>query len=70
MAKPIKVSDSKAEIVGNDYSVGDPEAMGFSWSDWIKPSNQAAVIGHTYLYGEFLSDNPRRLGKLTGITGV
>lgn len=70
MAKPIKVSDSKAEIVGNDYSVGDPAAMGFSWSDWIKPSNQAAVIGHTYLYGEFLSDNPRRMGKLTGITGV
>lgn len=70
MSRPIKVSDSKAKIVGNDYSNGDPAAMGFSWSDWIKPSNQAAVIAHTFLYGEFLSDNPRRHGKLTGITGV
>lgn len=70
MCRPIRVSDSKSEIVGNDYKVGDPAAMGFSWSDWIKPSNQAAVIAHTYLYGQFLSDNPRRLGKLTGITSV
>lgn len=70
MCRPINVADSKAKIVGNDYSSGDPSAMGFSWSDWIKPSNQAAVIAHTYLYGNLISDNPRRMGKLTGITSV
>lgn len=70
MCRPIKVSDSKAKIVGNDYENGDPAAMGFSWSDWIKPSNQAAIVAHTYLYGQFLSDDPRRSGKLTGISSV
>ena len=56
------------EIRGNDYN--DLEGLGFSWSDWIVPSNQAAVVGHIYLFGNLLTDNPSRFGKLTGITGT
>lgn len=70
MCNPIRVSDSKAKIVGNDYANNEPADMGFSWSNWIKPSNQAAIVAHTYLYGQFLSDDPRRNGKLTGISSV
>ena len=46
------------------------EGLGFSWSGWIKPANQAAIISHIYLGGQLLTDNPKRHAKLTGITGV
>lgn len=56
------------DIRGNDYS--NVKGLGFSWSGWIKPSNQAAVVGHIYLGGELTVSNPKRQGRLTGITGV
>lgn len=56
------------DIEGNDYS--EVKGLGFSWNGWIKPTNQAAVVGHIYLGGELISENPKRHGKLTGITGV
>lgn len=66
MTQPVnfKVTD----IEGNDYT--NVKGLGFSWSDWIKPTNQAAVIGHIYLGGELWSSNPKRHGKLTGVTSV
>jgi len=63
--KPINFG---VEIDGNDYT--NVKGLGFSWSGWIIPSNQAALIGHIYLGGELWSSNPKRHGKLTGITGV
>lgn len=56
------------DIEGNDYS--EVEGLGFSWSDWIKPTNSASVVGHVYLGGELISQNPKRHAKLTGITSV
>lgn len=64
-AEPVQY---KAKIEGNDYN--DVLGLGFSWSGWIKPSNADAVIGHTYFGGQFITDDPKRMGKLTGITGV
>jgi hypothetical protein len=66
LTEPVKVRS--ADIEGNDYS--EVEGLGFSWSGWIKPTNQAAVVSHIYLGGEFISENPKRHGKLTGITSV
>lgn len=66
MTTPIKYRSQ--DIEGNDYS--DVQGLGFSWSDWIKPTNSAAVVGHVYLGGELISANPKRHAKLTGITGV
>lgn len=57
-----------ADIEGNDYS--EVLGLGFSWSDWIKPTNSASVVGHVYLGGELISANPKRHAKLTGITSV
>jgi len=65
MTEPVKF---KTVIEGNDY--GQPMGLGFSWSGWIKPSNSATVVGHIYLGGNLVSWNPKRQGKLTGITGV
>lgn len=56
------------KIDGNDYD--KVTNMGFSWSDWITPVNQAAIVSHIYLGGEFVNRNPRFSAKLTGITGV
>lgn len=56
------------EIEGNDYT--NVKGLGFSWSGWIIPSNQASIIGHIYLGGELWSSNPKRHGKLTGITSA
>lgn len=58
----------KSQIKGNDYEA--PMGLGFSWSDWIVPANSFSVVGHIYFGGQFVCNNPRRQGKLTGITGV
>lgn len=64
-AKPIAY---KSQIEGNDYDA--PVGLGFSWSDWIIPANSASVVGHIYFGGQFVTTNPKRHGKLTGITGI
>ena len=64
-AKPIAY---KSQIKGNDY--GAPMGLGFSWSDWIIPANSGSVVGHIYFGGQFITTNPKRQGKLTGITGI
>ena len=64
-AKPIGY---KSQIEGNDYEA--PLGLGFSWSDWIIPANSASVVGHIYFGGQFITTNPKRHGKLTGITGI
>jgi hypothetical protein len=68
MAMQTPVAYKSQDIEGNDYS--DVKGLGFSWSGWIKPTNAASVVGHIYLGGELISANPKRHGKLTGITGV
>jgi len=64
-AKPVTY---KSQIEGNDYEA--PIGLGFSWSDWIVPANAGAVVGHVYFGGQFITTNPKRHGKLTGVTGV
>jgi len=56
------------DIKGNDYS--NVQGLGFSWSDWIKPTNSASLVGHIYLGGELCGWNPKRHGRLTGITQI
>ena len=66
MTTPVKYRSQ--DIEGNDYS--SVEGLGFSWSDWIKPTNAAAIVGHIYLGGELICWNPKRNAKLTGITSA
>ena len=62
------INFSVNDIEGNDYT--SVKGLGFSWSNWIKPTNHASLVGHLYLGGELWSSNPKRHGKLTGITSV
>lgn len=64
LTEPVKYRTQ--DIEGNDYS--EVEGLGFSWSNWIKPTNSASVIGHVYLGGELISANPKRQGVLTDCT--
>lgn len=63
-----KAISYKSQIQGNDYDA--PLGLGFSWSDWIIPANAGSVVGHVYFGGEFITTNPKRHGKLTGITAI
>ena len=66
LTEPIKFR--MQDIKGNDYS--SVKGLGFSWSGWIKPPNSASVVGHIYLGGELVTWNPKRHGRLTGITST
>lgn len=68
MARTSPIKYRSQDIEGNDYS--NVEGLGFSWSDWVVPTNSASIVGHVYLGGELISANPKRHAKLTGITGV
>lgn len=58
----------KTVTEGNDY--GQPMGLGFSWDGWKKPINQKSVVSQITFAGNFISWNPRRMGVLTGVTGV
>lgn len=64
-AKPVAY---KSQVEGNDYDA--PMGLGFSWSDWIIPANSASVVGHIYFGGQFVTTNPKRHAKLTGVVGI
>lgn len=55
-------------FVGNSYN--EVGSLGFSWTGWIKSTNQFAFNSFITLGGQLITDNPRRHGKLTGITTV
>ena len=63
-----KAVSYKSQVEGNDYDA--PVGLGFSWSDWIIPANSGSVVGHIYFGGQFITTNPKRHGKLTGVTGI
>jgi len=63
------IATADTDIVGNDYSKNS--GFGFTYiPGWLTPTNQSAWVTHIYLCGEFISENPKRQGVLTGITGV
>lgn len=55
-------------FTGNSYN--EVGSLGFSWTGWIKATNQFAFNSFITLGGNLITDNPRRHGVLTGITGV
>jgi hypothetical protein len=56
--------------IDGTYAEIPSKYSGLNWSGLMKPINQYGVVGHIYLFGNFVTSQPRRLGKGTGITGV
>ena len=61
------------KINTSERNVEGPQALpipkGFNWSGMLRSTNQPAEVGHMYLVGNWISNDPRRCGQLTGITG-
>lgn len=54
-------------------SVYDPAPSpnhGFNYSGFLKTTNSYGDVAHIYLFGNLISWQPRRHGRLTGITGI
>ena len=64
--KPVKVGSKL--FTGNQYAESDN--LGFFWTGWIKATNQMAYNSFMVMGGNLVTDNPRRHGKLTGVTSI
>lgn len=62
--KPIQFTSKNLESVYSDI----PSTTGFAWSGLLDPIDQYGEVGHIILMGDLISDSPRHLGMLTGIT--
>jgi hypothetical protein len=55
-----------------EKNVDGPQALpipkGFNYSGLIRGVDMPAQVGHLYYVGNFISDNPRFIGQMTGIT--
>lgn len=45
-------------------------STGFQWTGFMRPINQYGEVAHIYLLGNQVTFNPKRHGRLTGITSV
>ena len=71
MNLPTKLGYAKFNT--SEANVKGPQALpiprGFNWKSLMSSPNQPAQVGHLYYVGNFISDNPRFMGSLHGITG-
>lgn len=63
-----KVDVAGKLFAGNQYN--EVSNLGFYWTGFIKTTSQFAFNSFIVLAGNLITDNPRRHGKLTGITGI
>lgn len=68
--KGTPVSLKSKYIKGNIYTEGRDAGQSFTWTGWINGFNMAAVNSFIIMGGNLLTDDPRRQGKLTGITTI
>lgn len=63
-----KVDVASKLFTGNSYN--EVSNLGFYWTGFIKTNTQFAFNSFIIMAGNLLTDNPRRHGKLTGVTGI
>lgn len=65
-----KVSLGSSQIEGLYSEAPMSQFSGFNWSGFRAPTNQFGGIADIILLGNLMSFQPRRHGRLTGVTGV
>ena len=65
-----KVAFTSSQIEGEYAEAPMSNFTGFNWSGLKTPTNQFGVIADVILLGNLTSWQPRRQGRLTGVTGV
>lgn len=63
-----KVNVASKLFAGNQYN--ETSNLGFYWTGFIKTTTQFAFNSFIISAGNLCTDNPRRHGKLTGVTGI
>lgn len=65
------VSLKSENIKGNIYEYNPANATkAFTFTNWIRAYNQAAINGFMIMSGQLICTDPFRNGKLTGVTGI
>lgn len=67
---PDMQSFSPGDTHEGTYSEAPTSNTGLQFSGMLKPINQYGQVGHIYLFGNLVTFQPRRQGRLTGVTGV
>ncbi|HEC64652.1 hypothetical protein LCGC14_0615470 [marine sediment metagenome] len=65
---PVNLGTTTMDSVYNQPPMS--QFHGFNWSGLQLPTNQFGEVGHLVVLGNLISWQPRRHGRLTGITGV
>jgi len=66
----LKSIDMGGGNIDGVYSDVPSKNIGFQWTGFMRPINQYGQVSHVYLLGQQVNWNPKRSGRLTGITGV
>lgn len=66
--RPVNLGTSTLDSVYNQPPMS--QFHGFNWSGLQLSTNQFGEVGHLVILGNLISWQPRRHGRLTGITGV
>jgi len=70
----LKDPDMQGVVAGGNvdgvYAEMPGANTGLQFSGMMKPVNQYGEVGHIYLFGNLVTTQPRRQGRLTGVTGV
>lgn len=67
---PDFVQVSLGETHEGTYSEAPSDFTGLQFSGMMRPVNQYGDVGHIYLFGNLATFQPRRHGRLTGVTTV
>lgn len=69
-SKDLEQINLSSEVVDGAYSEAPSQNTGLQWSNFMRSINQFGEVGHIYLLGNLVTFQPRRHGRLTGVTGV
>jgi hypothetical protein len=66
----MKKVDLGSKTIDSVYDPTPSPNHGFNYSGMLTPTNSYGAVGHLYLFGNLVSWQPRRNGRLTGIAGI
>jgi len=61
---------SMAQQVTKGVYDENPKPTAFQMTDFRMPTNQLGKVGQVVLYGNFINEQTRRTGAITGVTGI
>jgi len=66
----LKGIDLGSDTIDGVYAEAPSKNTGMQWTGFMRPTNQHGEVAHIYLLGNLVTFQPRRHGRLTGVTTV